>query len=241
MVNLPLHTEWGTQSAPWRMAKLLGTQSPQHSTLLAWPPPPCEGSYWLQCCRRGWLMGSNSIWMDGFSPLAKAKWAEAAEMGYPTFTCTLPTEAAKQYASFLCPANLLGLLMDLNVPKVAFRTVSRYKTLRAAACRATTGYPFPRSIPTRENFFNNWKEMDKPHELRPPVSILQPPTSGRSWPLQSWARYVQSRPSLAVAINWTRPLKILVCRDVHPCCCASCTKLCVGLLNHGALGRTPAY
>ena len=49
------------------------------------------------------------------SPLAKARWAMAMVVGYPTFTRTKQMQAVKQYASFLFPVrNLLGLLIDLR-------------------------------------------------------------------------------------------------------------------------------
>ena len=55
----------------------------------------------------------------------------------------------KQYPSFLFPApNLLGVLMDLNVPKVGFRTVSKYMTLRGATCTAATLHSLVRPIST---------------------------------------------------------------------------------------------
>ena len=73
------------------------------------------------------------------------------------------------------------------------------------------------------------------------VSIADPPASGRSWPLQSWARYVQSRPPLADVINWSRPLTFLLRGDVYPCAGGSWTQLSIALLNHGARGRSPAY
>ena len=104
----------------------------------------------------------------------------------------------KQYASVLFPApELIGLLMDLNVPKGGFRHVLEFMTSRRAAYTATTGLPFPRPIPSRDRFIETWKELAKPLALDRPVSVADPPTSGRSWPLQSWARYIQSRQPLA--------------------------------------------
>ena len=38
------------------------------------------------------------------SPLAKARWAEATEVGYPTLIRNKQKEAVKQYASMLFPA-----------------------------------------------------------------------------------------------------------------------------------------
>ena len=86
-----------------------------------------------------------------------------------------------------------------------------------------------------------WKELVTPLDLRPLVSVPDPPASGRSWPLPSWARYVQSRQSLVDTIDWTRPLTFIVRRDLYPCAGGSWTQLSIGLLNHGARGRTPAY
>ena len=176
------------------------------------------------------------------SPLARARWSDAMEFGYPSLIRTKQVEAVKQYASHLFPApDLIGLLMDLNVPKLGFRHVSEYMSRRGSAYSAATGLPFPRPIPTRDTFMDTWKELVTPLDLRPPVSVPDPPASGRSWPLPSWARYVQSRPSLVETIDWTRPLTFIVRGDAYPCAGGSWTQLSIGLLNHGARGRTPAY
>ena len=150
-------------------------------------------------------------------------------------------EAVKQYAShlFLAP-DVIGLLMDLNVPKLGFRHVWDYLSRRGSAYTAATGLPFPCPIPTRDTFTDQWKELVTPLDLRLAVSVPDPPASGRSWPLPSWARYVQSRPSLVDTIDWTRSLTFIVRGDVYPCAGSSWTQLSNGLLNHGARGRTPA-
>ena len=176
------------------------------------------------------------------SPLARARWSEATDVGYPSLIRDKQKEAVKQYASHLFPApDLIGLLMDLNVPKFGFRHVSEYMSRRGSAYTAATGLPFPRPIPTRDTFTDTWKELVTPLYLRPPVSVPDPPASGRSWPLPSWARYVQSRPSLVDTIDLIRPLTFIVRGDAYPCAGGSWTQLSIGLLNQGALGRTPAY
>ena len=178
----------------------------------------------------------------GSSPLAWARWSEATEVGYPSLICDKQKEAVKQYASHLFPApDLIGLLMDLNVPKLGFRHVSEYMSRRWSAYAAATGLPIPRPIPTPDSFTDTWKELDTPLDLRPSVSIPDPPASGRSWQVPSWARYTQSRPSLVDTIDWTRPLTLIVREDACPCAGGSWTQLSIGLLNHGARGRTPAY
>ena len=176
------------------------------------------------------------------SPLARARWSEATEVDYPSLIRDKQKDAAKQYSSHLFPApDLIRLLMDLNVPKLGYQHVSEYISRRGSAYTAVTGLPFPRPIPTRDTFTETWKELATPLDLRPPVSVPDPPASGRSWPLPSWAPYVHSRPSLVDTIDWTRHLTFIVRADVYPCAGGSWTQLSIGLLNHGARGRTPAY
>ena len=176
------------------------------------------------------------------SPLARARWSEAMEFGYPSLIRDKEKEAVKQYASLLFPApDLIGLLMDLNIPKLGFRHMMEYISRRGSAYTAATGLPFPEPIPTRDTFTDTWKELVTPLGQRLPVSIPDPPPSGRSWPRPSWARYVQSRPSLVDTIHWTRPLTFILCGHVYPCAGGSWTQLSIGLLNHGARVRTPAY
>ena len=176
------------------------------------------------------------------SPLAKARWYAATKVAQLPVIRNKQIEAVKQYASALFPApDLIGLLMDLNVPKGGFRHVSEFMTRRGATYRAATGLQFPRPIPSRDRFMDTWKELVKPLALDRPVSVADPPTSGRSWPLQSWACYIQSRPPLVDTIDWKRPLTFLPRGDAYPCAGGDWTQLSIGLLNHDARGRTPAY
>ena len=127
------------------------------------------------------------------SPLARARWSEAMQVGYPSLIRTKQVDAVKQYASHLFPApDLIGLLMDLNVPNLGFRHVSEYMSRRGSAYTAATGLSFPRPIPTRDTFTDTRKELATPLDLQPPVSVLDPPASERSWPLPSWASTVSS-------------------------------------------------
>ena len=136
------------------------------------------------------------------SPLAKAHWHEATEVAHLPLMRSKQIEAVKQYASVLFPApGFIGLLMDFNVAKSGFRHVWEFMTRRGAAYTATTGLPFPRPIPSRDRFMDTWKELVRPLVLNPPVSVPEPLESGRSWPLQSWARYIQSRPPLVGTID----------------------------------------
>ena len=145
------------------------------------------------------------------SPLSKARCYEATEVAQLPVIRNKQIEAVKHYASVLFPApELIGLLMDLNVPKGGFRHVLEFMTRRGAAYTAATGLPFPRPIPSRDRFMDTWKELVKPLALDRPMSVADPPSSGRSWPLQSWARYIQSRLPLVDNIDWKRPLTFLL-------------------------------
>ena len=78
------------------------------------------------------------------SPLAKARWYEATEVAQLPVIRNKQIEALKQYASVLFPApELIGLFMDLNVPKGGFQHVSEFMTRRGAVYTAATGLPFP--------------------------------------------------------------------------------------------------
>ena len=86
-----------------------------------------------------------------------------------------------------------------------------------------------------------WKKLVKPLALDRPMSVADPPTSGHCWSLQSWARYIQSRPPVVDTIDWKRPLTFLLRGEADPCTGGSWTQLSIGLLNHGARGRPPDY
>ena len=59
------------------------------------------------------------------SPLAKARWAESTEVGYPSLIRDKQKEVGKQYASLSFPApDLMGLVMDWNIPKLGFQHIS---------------------------------------------------------------------------------------------------------------------
>ena len=123
-------------------------------------------------------------------------------------------EAVKQYACFLFPApGFIGLLMDLNLTKTRFRHLSEVMTQRGIDYTAVTSHTFPRPIPTRQAFLDTWKEMAKLLEIRPHVNVDDPPASGRSWPVHSWARYILSRPPLVGTIDWGQPLMFIVRGD----------------------------
>ena len=176
------------------------------------------------------------------SPLAKARWYEATQVAQLLLLRNKQIEAVKQYASVLFPApELMRLIMDLNVSKGGLRHVSEFMTRRGGAYIAATGLPFPRPIPSRDRFMDTWRELVKALALDRPVSVGDSPTSGRSWPLQWWAAYIQMRPPFVDTIDRKRPLTFLLRGDAFPCAGGSWTKISIGLLNHDSQGPTPAY
>ena len=100
------------------------------------------------------------------SPLAKARWYEATEVAQLSLIRYKQIEAVKQYASVLFSApRLIGLLMDLNVPKGGLRHVWGFMNRRGAAYTTPMGLPFPHPIPPRDRFMDTWKELVTPLAL----------------------------------------------------------------------------
>ena len=162
-------------------------------------------------------------WVASY-PLAKARWYEATEVAQPPLIRNNQIEAVEQYASVLFPApECIGLLMDLNVHKGGLLHLSEFMTRRGAAYNAGTGLPFPRSIPPCDHFTDTWKELVKLLALDQPVFVADPSTSGPSSPLQSWTRYIQSRPPLVDTIDWKRPVTFRLSGDAYPCAAGSWT------------------
>ena len=121
------------------------------------------------------------------SPLAKARWAEATEVGYPTLIRHKQKEAVKQYASMPFPApRLIGLLMELNITGTRYRHLSAFMTRRGLDYTAATGHEFPRPFPTRQALLDTWKELVKALELRPPVTVSDPPLAAAVGPYIHW-------------------------------------------------------
>ena len=78
------------------------------------------------------------------SPLAKARWYKATKVAQLPVIRNKQIQAVKQYASVLFPIpELIGLLMDLNVPKGGFRHALGFMTRRGAAYTAQRASHFP--------------------------------------------------------------------------------------------------
>ena len=99
--------------------------------------------------------------------------------------------AIRTYAEalFLAPY-LIGLLLELGATRSGFRVLSEYITCRGDAYTARTRAPFPRPILTHDQFDATWKSLTAPLALSPPLECADPASSGRCWPLRSWAQCV---------------------------------------------------
>ena len=180
-------------------------------------------------------------WMSS-SPLIRARFTEAMDHAPLPAVHKTKVQAIRTYAEALFPAPcLIGLLLVLGAPRSGFRVLSEYITRRGDAYTARTGVASPRPIPTGDQCDATWKSLTAPLALSPPVECADPPSSGRCWPLRSWAQFVQSRPALCLSIYWTRPLTFVVRGDGYPCAAGSWSLLSVRLLNHGLKARTPAF
>ena len=178
-------------------------------------------------------------WMPS-SPLIRARFTEAMDHAPLPAVHKTKVQAIRAYAEALFPApHLIGLLLELGAPRSGFRVLSEYITRRGDAYTARTGLPQP--IPTRDQFDATWKSLTAPLALSPPVECADPRSSGRCWPLRSWAQYMQSRPALCQSIDLTCPLTFVLRADGYPCVGGSWSQLSVGLLNHGVKARTPAF
>ena len=180
-------------------------------------------------------------WMSS-SPLMRARFTEAMDHAPLPAVHETNVHAICTYAEALFPAPyLIGLLLELRAPRSGVRVLSEYITRRGDAYTAHTGLPFPRPIPTRDQFDATWKSLTAPFVLSPPVECADPPSSRHCWLMRSWAQYVQSRPALCQSIDWTCPLTLVVRRDGYPCAGGGWSQLSVGLLNHRVRVRTLAF
>ena len=160
-------------------------------------------------------------WMSS-SPLIRARCTEAMDHAPLPVVHKTKTQAIRTYAEALFSAPFpIGLLLEFGAPLSDFRVLSEYVARQGDAYTARTGLPFPWPIPTRDQFDARWKSLTAPLALSPLVEFAGPPSSGRCWPLQSCAQYLQSRPVLCQSIDWTRPLTLVVRDDGYPCATGS--------------------
>ena len=139
-------------------------------------------------------------WMSS-SPLILGCFTEAMDHAPLPAVHKTKVQAIRTYAEALFPApHLIGLLLELGAPRSGFRVLSEYITRRGDAYTARTGLPLPRPILTWDQFDATWKSLTASCVV-PPGRMCNPPSSGRCWPLRSWAQYVQSRPVLCQSID----------------------------------------
>ena len=101
-------------------------------------------------------------WMSS-SPLILPRFSEAMDHAPLPAVHKTKAHAICTYAEALFPAlYLIGLLLELGAPRSGFRVLSEYITRRGDAYTARTGLPFPRPIPTRDQFDAMWKSLIAP-------------------------------------------------------------------------------
>ena len=119
-------------------------------------------------------------------PLARARWSEATDVGYPSLILTKQVEALKQHTPSLFPFRVYWAPHGPQCHKDGVPPPLRVHDPGGIDYTAAAGQTSRRPIPTRQAFLDTWKDMAKPLELRPPVNVDDPPASGRSWPVHSY-------------------------------------------------------
>ena len=172
-------------------------------------------------------------------PLIRARFTEAMDHDPLPAVHKTKVQAILTYAALFPAPYPVGLLSELGAPWSGFRVLSEYITRRGDAYTARTGLPFPRPIPTPDQFDATWKSLTPPLALSPPVEC--PPVVG-SLLARTVVGTICAIPAvLCHSIDRTRPLTFVVRGDRYPCAGGRWSQLSVGLLNHGVKARTPAF
>ena len=149
-----------------------------------------------------------------------------------------------RFASSLIPGDgACELLITMNAPKRAFRALSRYFSARMREFKAGSPFgPLKRPICSRAAFTEAWASFARALTLGHVEYREGPPlTVGLHWPLQRWAEYINSRPTLFNALDFSKPLHFIVRGDGYPTAGSSWAALTITLANFGEDARSPAY
>ena len=185
-----------------------------------------------------------SQWISLY-PLIRARFSEAMDHAPLPAVHKTKVQAIRTYAeAFFAAPYLIGLLLELGAPRSGFRVLCEYITRRGDAYTARTGLPFPRPIPTRDQFDATWKSLTAPLVLSP--LLWNVPIPRRRVTVGTYGRgHNTCNPgqpcALCQSIDWTRPLTFVVWGGGYLCAGGSWSQLSVGLLNHGLKARTPAF
>ena len=116
-------------------------------------------------------------WMSS-SPVSRARFTEAMDHTLLPAVGKTKVQAIRTYAEALFPSPYpIGLLLDLGAPRSGSRMLSTYITLRGDAYTARTGLPFPRPVPTRDQFDATRKSLTFSCVV-PPDGMCRPPVVG---------------------------------------------------------------
>ena len=132
-----------------------------------------------------WLSGATSLrdrkcsdllalWMS-LSPLIRDRFTEAMDHTPLPGVHKTKVQGIRMYAEALFPAPyLIGRLFELGAGRSGFCVLSEYLARRGNAYTACTRLPFPRPIPTRDQFDATWKSLSPRLHYPPGWNVLTP-------------------------------------------------------------------
>ena len=197
-----------------------------------------SGGIGLRDDRVGELLGQ---WASS-SPWAHHQFLVAAKV----ISSSVHKEACKvavaQYARcVLTPEAMVELVLIMRSPKNTLRQVSELISLLQLQywCTVTQLNPdhYVELLCTGNAFDLKSQELLTPLQLDPPTSTTHPCATAVVWPLDSWIRYVFSRPALIRRVYKSFPLTFLVRGDRYPVSGSSWTQITISLANMGWLCR----
>ena len=110
------------------------------------------------------------------SPLIRARFMEAMDHSPLLEVCKTKVQAICTYAEALLAAPyLIALLLEFGAPLSGFGVLSEYITRRGDAYTGRTGLPFPRPVPTRDQFDATWKSLTCSSCVVPLSGMCRPP------------------------------------------------------------------
>ena len=155
------------------------------------------------------LSGGTSLRDDRVGELL-GHWASSSPWAHHQFLVTTKVigpsvhrEACKaavaQYARCLLTSEaMVELVLNMRPPRMLFGRVSELISLQQYRSTVTQLNPdhYVRPLCTRNAFDLKWKERRTPLQLHPLTSTTHPCATAVVWPLDSWIRYLFSRPAL---------------------------------------------
>ena len=119
---------------------------------------------------------------------------------------------AQSTRCILSPEAMVEVVLILRSPNKAFQQVWELMSLQKVRYRSTVTQLNPHyyvsPLCTRNAFDLKWKELLTPLQLDPPTSTTRPRATAVVWALESWIRYLFSRPALIRQVERSFPLTL---------------------------------